>query len=127
MGQQQIILIILVTVIVAIVTVLSVNVLLESRQEANYDAIRQKMMDATTLAQAYYRKHEMMGGGDGSYENITLQILEVEPENEMGTFSLETGDQSVTLTAIPISGGDNIVGVIYSDRIEFVVDEEEEE
>ena len=127
MGQQQVILIVLVSVIVGLATVIAVNVMLESRQEANYDAIHQKIMDATTLAHSYYRKNEMLGGGGGTYQNITLAELNIEAsDSELGEFSLEAGDQSFTLTAIPASGGDNIVGVIYRDRIEFVSAEDEE-
>lgn len=126
MGQQQVILILLVTIIVAFATILAINTLQESHQEANYDAIRQKMLDATTLAQTYYRKHEMMGGGGKSYQQITLSHLEIEADNQLGTFSIsdQTAD-SFTLTAVPASGGDNIVGVIYPDRIEFTSEEEE--
>lgn len=129
MGQQQVILLLLVTVIVGIATVLAINVMLESRQEANHDAIRQKMLDATTLAQAYYRKNDMMGGGGGSFENITLEMLDIEANDEnLAEFSLsDASATSFTLTAVPASGGDNIVGVIYSDRIEFVDAEEVEE
>lgn len=127
MGQQQIILILLVTVIVAIATILAINTMQDSHMEANYDAIRQKIMDASTLAQAYYRKNEMLGGGGGTYQNITLAQLNIEAsDSELGEFSLEPGDQSFTLTVVPASGGDNIVGVIYKDRIEFVNGEDEE-
>ncbi|MEX2411854.1 MAG: hypothetical protein WD607_10905 [Candidatus Paceibacterota bacterium] len=127
MGQQQIILILLVTVIVALATILAINTMQDSHQAANHDAIRQKMMDATTLAQSYYRKNDMLGGGGGTYQNITLEIIDVEAsENELADFTLEPGDQSFTLTAVPAAGGDNIVGVIYKDRIEFVDAEEEE-
>lgn len=129
MGQQQILLILLVTVIVAIATILAINTMQESHQEANYDAIRQKMMDATTLAQAYYRKNDMLGGGGGSFVNITLEELDIEANDEnLAEFSLsDAGPSSITLTAVPASGGDNIIGVIYSDRIEFVDASEVEE
>lgn len=129
MGQQQILLLILVTVIVAIATILAINTMQESHQNANHEAIRQKMMDATTLAQAYYRKNEMMGGGGGSFENISLEELDIQASDEnLAEFSLsDAGTTSFTLTAIPASGGENIVGVIYSDRIEFVSGEESED
>lgn len=127
MGQQQVILILLVTIIVALATIIAINTMQDSHQQSNHDAIRQKMMDSATLAQAYYRKNEMLGGGGGSYQNITLAELNIEAsDSELGEFSLEPGNQSFTLSAIPASGGDNIVGVIYKDRIEFVDSESEE-
>lgn len=127
MGQQQLLLILLVTLLVAIATILAIDTMQNSRDESNHDAIRQKMMDASTLAQAYFRKNSMMGGGGGTYQNITLDHLNIEAsDSELGKFSLEPGDKSFTLTAVPVSGGENIVGVIYSDRIEFVSAEESE-
>lgn len=121
MGQQQIFLILLVTVIVAIATIVAINTMQSSHQRSNHNAIRQKMMDATTLAQSYYHKNQVMGGGDGSFQHITLEHLQIEPENELGTFVLSApGPASFTLTATPASGGDDITGIIYSDRIEFV-------
>lgn len=127
MGQQQVIVLLLVTVLVGLATIIAINTMQSSRQEANHDAIRQKMMDATTLAQAYYRKNEMMGGGGGSFQDIKFEHINIDVnDNELAEFSLESGDQSFTIKAIPVSGGDNIVGVIYSDHIEFVDAAEEE-
>ncbi|WP_051069725.1 hypothetical protein [Gracilimonas tropica] len=127
MGQQQLVLILLVTVVVAIATILAINTMQDSHIQANQEALRQKMMDASTLAQAYFRKNKMLGGGGGTYQNITLDHLNIEAsDSELGEFSLEPGDKSFTLTAVPVSGGENIVGVIYSDRIEFISAEESE-
>jgi len=121
MGQQQLLLIILVTVLVGIATIIAINTMQESRANANYDAIRQTILDASTRAQGYYMKHESMGGGGKSFQNITMGIIEVEPDNEHGTFSItDSGTDSFTITAIPAAGGDNIVGVVYADSIEFV-------
>jgi Tfp pilus assembly protein PilE len=121
MGQQQLLLVILVTILVGIATVVAINTMQESRVNANHDAVRQVMLDASTRAQGYYIKHESMGGGGKSFQNITMEVIEVEPDNEHGTFSItDSGTDSFTITAIPAAGGDNIVGVVYADSIEFV-------
>lgn len=122
MGQQQLLLILLVTIIVAFATIIAINTMQDSHQSANHDAIRLKMIEASSLAQSYYRKNKMMGGGGGSYEEITLQDLEIEPNDEnLGNFSLsEESSDSFKLTAVPARGGEDIVSVIYTDRIEFV-------
>lgn len=125
MGQQQLLLVILVTILVGIATIIAINTMQESRANANYDAIRQTILDASVKAQGYYMKHEMMGGGGKSFQNVTMEIIEVEPVNEHGTFSIsDAGNDSFTITAIPAAGGENIVGVVYADRIEFVDPEE---
>ncbi len=121
MGQQQVILIILVTVVVGIATVVAIDTMSESHQQANYDSIRQKMMDATTFAHMYYRKNNLLGGGGNSFESITFKDLQIDTsDTNLGTFSIsDVSKESFKLTAVPVSGGDNIVGVIYKDRIEF--------
>ena len=121
MGQQQLLLIILVTILVGIATILAINTMKITHVNANHDAIRQTMLDASTRAQGYYMKNETMGGGGKSFQNINMDIIEVEQDNEHGTFSIsDAGDDSFTITAIPAAGGENIVGVVYADSIEFV-------
>ena len=125
MGQQQLLLIILVTVLVGIATIVAINTMQESRANANYDAIRQTMFDASVRAQAYYMKNKMLGGGGGSFEGISLDEIEIVANHEHGTFSItDSGPDSFTLTAVPAAGEGNIVSVIYRDRIEFVDPEE---
>lgn len=125
MGQQQLLLIILVTVLVGIATIVAINTMQESRANANYDAIRQTMFDASVRAQAYYMKNKMLGGGGGSFEGISLDEIEIVANHEHGTFSIsDAGSSSLTITAIPAAGGDNIVGIVYADSMEFVDPEE---
>lgn len=121
MGQQQVILLILVTVIVGIATVVAIDTMFDTRQQANYDSIRQKMMDATTFAHMYYRRNSMLGGGGNSFENITLTDLQIDTsDTNLGRFSItDASEESLTLTAVPVSGGDDIICIIYKDRIEF--------
>ena len=125
MGQQQLILILLVTILVGVATMLAINTMEESQLNANHDAVRQVMLDASAEAQGFYNKSRMFGGGGRSYEGITLNHIGIQEDNLHGDFSISDQNQnSFTLTAIPAAGGENIVGVIYRDRIEFVDSEE---
>lgn len=125
MGQQQIFLIILVTILVGLATIVAINTMQETRANANYDAIRQTILDASVRAQGYYMKNSMIGGGGNSFEGITLKDIEIVSDHEHGEFSItDATSNSLTITAIPAAGGDNIVGVIYADRMEFVDPEE---
>lgn len=128
MGQQQLLLVILVMILIGIATIIAINTMEQSHNTANEDAIRQKMIDASTLAQGYYYKNRMMGGGDGSFQEITLNDLNIEADGTLGAFSIsEPGEDSFTLTAEPASDRPDIVSVIYKDRIEFVTDTEDED
>jgi len=127
MGQQQLLLVILVTIIVGIATVVAINVFGTAADEANRDAVRQDLMSAATQAQgAYVRPLSMnglgrdfgaTGGADGGLTDAELlRRLNVpgersadgsEVENENGTYSIEArGEQTLTLRGEPTSGGD---------------------
>ncbi|WP_440998947.1 hypothetical protein [Fodinibius sp. SL11] len=70
MGQQQLLLVILVTIIVGIATVVAINVFGTSAKSANEDAVRQDILTIASSAQGWYIKPEMMGGGGNSFSGI---------------------------------------------------------
>jgi hypothetical protein len=53
MGQQQLFIVILVTIIIGLATVVAVNTFKSAAEEANYDAIRQDILQAQAMASAY--------------------------------------------------------------------------
>ncbi len=67
MGQQQLLLIILVTIIIGVATVVAINTMGETTLSANLDSVRQDMAVLATSAQAYYHKPVMLGGGGKSF------------------------------------------------------------
>lgn len=92
----------------------------DAHQRSNHEAIRQRLLEVTTIAQTYYRKDEALGGGGGTFNNVGLADLQLDSSNTLGSFSITSaGQESFTITVQPVTGGDDIVGVIYADRIEF--------
>lgn len=67
MGQQQLLLVILVTIIVGIATVVAINVFGTSAASANEDAVRNDVLTIASSAQGWYIKPTMMGGGGNSF------------------------------------------------------------
>lgn len=67
MGQQQLLLIILVTIIIGVATVVAINTMGETTLSANLDSVRQDMARIAVSAQGYYQKPEMLGGGGKSF------------------------------------------------------------
>jgi Tfp pilus assembly protein PilE len=125
MGQQQLLIVILVTILIGIATIVAINTFDNSRVQTNHEAVRQIMIDASGHAQAYFRQSTLMGGGGNSFQNVTLEDIQVQADHEHGTFSItETNIDSFTLSAEPAAGEGPIVSVIYRDRIEFVDPEE---
>ena len=113
MGQQQLLLVILVTIIVGIATVVALNVFGTSAKNANIDAVRQDMLSIATSAQGWFIKPKMMGGGGNSFTGMTFyditfpfksSIDSVTVFNMNGTYKLDTsGGSSFTITSFPSS------------------------
>lgn len=98
MGQQQLLLVILVTIIVGVATVVAVNTFQKSRVEANRAAIRQDIIMILNDAQIYYKKPKVMGGGGQSFDTISQdQILSIEPTNENGSYAISGSGNTVTV------------------------------
>ena len=120
MGQQQLLLVILVTIIVGIATVVAINTFGSAADSANVDAVRQDLASIAAAAQGYYMKPEMLGGGSRSFGGLDFEGMAVPGEvdgtgliltNENGTYTLTapaattgpTGPQTITVEAAPAS------------------------
>lgn len=117
MGQQQLLLIILVSIIVGIATIVALNVFSSSAQSANRDAVRQDVLVIASAAQGYYIRPSMMGGGNNSFNAMTFKDINFPAEaisadgmtayNMNGTYILNTdAGTSFTVTAHPASDPD---------------------
>lgn len=72
MGQQQLLLVILVTIIVGIATVVAINTFSSSADSANLDAVRNDVASIASAAQGYFIKPTMLGGGGNSFAAVTF-------------------------------------------------------
>lgn len=75
MGQQQLLLVILVTILVGIATVIAVNTFSAASAQSNKDAVRSDLALLASNAHAYYLKPTMMGGGNNSYVGFTFRSI----------------------------------------------------
>jgi type II secretory pathway pseudopilin PulG len=135
MGQQQLLLVILVTIIVGIATVVAINTFSSASDSANLDAVRQDMLSIASSAQQYYMKPEALGGGGNDFEGITVNNLGGVPGdisgsyivNENGSYSISpvASNDSLQITGYPSSdpayseastSGGSIVGVAGADE-----------
>jgi hypothetical protein len=106
MGQQQLLLVILVTIIVGIATVVAINVFGTSAASANEDAVRQDILTIASASQGWYIKPEMMGGGGNSFTGITFRDF-----NFSAASINSAGDIASNMNGtyqIDGSGGDNM-------------------
>ncbi|MGD8428492.1 MAG: hypothetical protein PVH63_12745 [Balneolaceae bacterium] len=114
MGQQQLLLVILVTIIVGIATVVAINTFSSAADSANMDAVRQDLASIAASAQGYYMKPTMLGGGGKDFTGMTFDDLafggtidasdNTIAYNENGTYKLGSGSTgSIVITADPAS------------------------
>ena len=135
MGQQQLLLVILVTILVGIATVVAINVFGTSAEQANRDAVRQDLLTGAAGAQAVWSRPAALGGAGRDFQsfedtdgNLTDEdalllalnmpvictgtdlagVAVTECQNENGTYSVSVSDaNSIVLTGTPASSPDD--------------------
>ncbi len=75
MGQQQLLLVILVTIIVGVATVVAINIFGQSMANANIDATRQDVLTLAAQMQGYAIKPTLLGGGNGTFTGVDADKL----------------------------------------------------
>jgi len=120
MGQQQLLLVILVTIIVGIATVVAINTFGTAADQANIDAVNNDIATLASAAQGYYMRPAMLGGGGRTFDGgddgdgISLNGLAFPADavsedgqtavNENGRYIIsQVQDQAFTITAHPSS------------------------
>lgn len=109
MGQQQLLLVILVTIIVGIATVVAINVFGSSAENANADAIRQDLLTVSAAADGWFIKPEILGGGGGTFVGMNFRDIGFSYEAvTTGTAAIPTGVTNANATytiATPTADG----------------------
>jgi len=115
MGQQQLLLVILVTILVGIATVVAINVFGSAAENANKDAVRQDLLSASASAQGLWTSPVMLGGTGGDFtegpdDELFIRRLGIagvvndagdEIENENATYTIARAAEVLTITADP--------------------------
>jgi len=130
MGQQQLLLVILVTIIVGIATVVAINTFSSASDSANVDAVRQDLLSMAAAAQQYYMKPEALGGGGQDFDGLTIRNLSFPGEvtgdfagnNQNGKYQVNGGSaisgtaQSFTITGAPNTAGGTVQITVKPDN-----------
>ena len=116
MGQQQLLLLVLSTVIVGLATVAGIQAFSENQQQAAVDALNQQVLEYATEAQAAASKPTQLGGVSG-LSNVNAKTLNIANstgsfENAQGKFEISTsGGASFDNSNVSCSGTVNIYGL----------------
>ena len=71
MGQQQLLLLALSTIIVGLAIVMGINMFGENAAQSNLDAVTNDVLTIASRAQGWYRKPAQMGGGGRSFSGLS--------------------------------------------------------
>jgi len=117
MGQQQLLLIIVGVVVVGIALAVGYFMFTDSARASNRDALANDLANFSVQAQAYYRLPKALGGGQLSFDGLTLKILTSRAKNANGTYTLTPdpvggGPASITLTAVGTEIGEDLVNPV---------------
>lgn len=115
MGQQQLLLVILVTIIVGIATVVAINTFGSAAESANLDAVRNDVAAIASSAQGYFIRPAMLGGGGNNFTQITFEQVtfpgtisdnNLVATNANGTYQIfSRAEASFVIRAYPSSQG----------------------
>ncbi len=130
MGQQQLLLVILVTIIVGIATVVAINTFSAASDSANVDAARQDMLTMASNAQGWFMKPAMMGGGGNAFDDTNGDAITVEDicpgtvsgtvcTTENGSYDIQSPTETqFTLRGTPATAGGLLTADVIADDID---------
>jgi Tfp pilus assembly protein PilE len=88
MGSQQLLLIIVGTVIIGIMIAVGMTMFQDQATSTNRDEVSNDLAQYSSIARAYYRRPAVYGGGQGSFRGLTMSKITSKSTNENGTYSL---------------------------------------
>jgi Tfp pilus assembly protein PilE len=112
---------ILVTVIVGIATFAGLSTYKSINENSKIDNIKIEITKSASVARTYYTKSDFLGGGGGSFRNITLSDIDLDSATLLCTYTLSNlTNDSFTVTASPSwDGAEDIVAQINKEGITF--------
>lgn len=119
MGQQQLLLIVLGTIIVGVAVVVGINMFTTGAINAERDALLQDVNNIASSAAAYWRKPAALGGGARDFTGIAdVVVFGADSSNANGSFVLTgAGVASFTLTATGANEGVIIVATVTQNGV----------
>lgn len=119
MGNQQMLPLLLATVLVALAIVRGLGVLEETNRLENEAQIQMALLSTAERAQMWYRKPAAIGGGEQSFAQIGWRKLNLNPNTPVGKFTMsEKTDSSFRLTGVSHEDPSLVVSyVVYADSV----------
>ncbi len=102
MGSQQLLLIVVGVVLISIMVAVGMDMFKDQASATNRDSISNDLLHFAVQAQKYYRRPRILGGGEHSFNGLTLATLTKIQSNANGVYQL---------TPDPVSADDPFVTI----------------
>ncbi|MBI3195048.1 MAG: hypothetical protein HYZ34_11385 [Ignavibacteriae bacterium] len=99
MGQQQLLLIILSVLIVAVAIAVGITIYNTWSVKSNKDGLINDLNEISSLAYGYYSRAQIMGGGNGTYVGFDVNVDIKSNANGDVTWVVGGSGKSITFTA----------------------------
>ncbi len=120
MGQQQLLLIVLGTIIVGVAVVVGINMFTTGAINAERDALIQDVNNIASSAASYWRKPAALGGGARDFTGIAdVTVFGADSSNANGTFTMTvTNATTIVVTATGANEGVIVVATITQQGVQ---------
>jgi len=133
MGSQQLFLLIVTVVLVGVGVSVGIWMFIDQSTATNRDQISNDLVQFAAQAQKYYRKPSTLGGGNSSFQGLTLSRVTSKPANANGTYELSPDPAPASAEFVTITGTGKENGVdgtapvklvmtVWSDSLMIVVE-----
>lgn len=119
MGNQQMLPLLLATVLVGLAIVRGLGMLEETNRLENEAQIQMALLTTAERAQMWYRKPAAIGGGEQSFAQVSWRKLNLNPNTPAGKFTMsEKTDRSFRLIGVSHEDPALVVSyVVYADSV----------
>jgi len=120
MGNQQLLPLVLATIIVGVAIVRGIHMYREEYIIQNQEEIRNKMLNIAGRAQTWYYRPPTLGGGGRSFFTIDWDKLGINPNTAVANFAIsEQGQESFVLTGTSLDDPHLILSyaIVYPDSV----------
>ena len=117
MGNQQLLVIVIAVVIISIAIAVGVTLFRDSAASSNRDQLVADLAQYGVRAQAYFRRPSSLGGGQGTFNGLTIDKITAHSINMNGTYSLEPDPVAGTPASIKLVGVGTETGLDGTNRV----------
>ncbi len=104
MGNQQLLIIAIAAVVLAVAVAVGVTMFRDQAASSNRDELQMDLAQLGVRAQTYFRRPTTLGGGGGSFAGLTMQRLTSRVTNLNGSYSLSPDPVPGSASSVKITG-----------------------